>query len=73
VNSHDQWLHEQKVDLVDMELFAIAAVAHHHQVPWKSFKYITDDANENSGDDWQGKVNHGQELYLKMLAQILSS
>jgi adenosylhomocysteine nucleosidase len=56
-----------------MELFAIAAVAHHHQVPWQSFKYITDDANENSGDDWQGKVNHGQELYLKMLAQILSS
>jgi adenosylhomocysteine nucleosidase len=73
VNSHDQWLHEQKVDLVDMELFAIAAVAHHHQVPWQSFKYITDDANENSGDDWQGKVNHGQELYLEMLAQILSS
>jgi adenosylhomocysteine nucleosidase len=73
VNSHDQWLHEQKVDLVDMELFAIAAVAHHHQIPWQSFKYITDDANENSGDDWQGKVNHGQELYLEMLAKILSS
>lgn len=71
VNSHDQWLHEQKVDLVDMELFAIAAVAHHHQIPWQSFKYITDDANENSGDDWQDKVNHGQELYLAMMAKLL--
>ena len=71
VNSHDQWLHEQKVDLVDMELFAIAAVAHHHQIPWQSFKYITDDANENSGNDWHDKVNHGQELYLAMLAQLM--
>lgn len=71
VNSHDQWLYEQKVDLVDMELFAIAAVAHHHQIPWQSFKYITDDANENSGDDWQDKVNHGQELYLAMMAKLL--
>lgn len=71
VNSHDQWLHEQKVDLVDMELFAIAAVAHHHQIPWQSFKYITDDANENSGDDWRDQVNHGQALYLSKLAQIL--
>jgi adenosylhomocysteine nucleosidase len=71
VNSHDQWLHEQKVDLVDMELYAIAAVAHHHQIPWQSFKYITDDANEHSGDDWQSKVNHGQELYLSKLYQLL--
>jgi len=71
VNSHDQWLHEQKVDLVDMELYAIAAVAHHHQIPWHSFKYITDDANEHSGNDWQDKVNHGQELYLAKLEQLL--
>jgi adenosylhomocysteine nucleosidase len=72
VNSHDDWLHQQKVDLVDMELYAIAAVAHHHNIPWQSFKYITDDANEQSGDDWQGKVNHGQELYLAKLEELLS-
>ena len=71
VNSHDEWLHQQKVDLVDMELFAIAAVAHHHGIPWQSFKYITDDANENSGGDWQDKVNHGQELYLAKLHEVL--
>ena len=72
VNSHDQWLHEQKVDLVDMELFAIAAVAHHHNIPWQSFKYITDDANKYSGDDWQDKVNHGQELYISKLQKLLT-
>ncbi len=71
VNGYDQWLHEQKVDLVDMELYAIAAVAHHHQIPWQSFKYITDDANEDSGKDWQDKVNHGEALYLAKLEQLL--
>ncbi len=72
VTAHDPWLHHQGVDVVDMELFAIAAAAHHHQIPWQSFKYITDDANENSGDDWQEKVGHGQELFIDRLKQILS-
>lgn len=72
VNSHDQWLHEQKVDLVDMELYAIAAVAHHHQIPWRSFKYITDDANQDSATDWQDRVNHGQDLFLIQLNELLN-
>jgi len=71
VNSHDDWLHQEKVDLVDMELFAIAAVAHHHGIPWQSFKYITDDANERSGAEWQGKVNHGHDLYIDKLNEVL--
>jgi len=60
------------VDVVDMELFAIAAVAHERSIPWSSYKYITDDANENSGKDWHEKVNHGQELFLQELNQLLS-
>jgi adenosylhomocysteine nucleosidase len=35
-------------------------------------KYITDDANENSGADWQEKVSHGQELFIDRLKQLLS-
>lgn len=72
VTSHDPWLHSQGIDLVDMELFAIAAVAHDHQIPWHSFKYITDDANEHSGADWSEKVHHGQELFLEKLKQVLA-
>ena len=68
----DPWLAEQKVDVVDMELFAIATVAHQHGIPWQSFKYITDDANENSAKDWQAKVNHGQELFLQKLKDVLA-
>ena len=54
-----------------MELFAIAAIAHEHQVPWQSFKYITDEANEDSGNDWQSKVHHGQDLFLEKIRDIL--
>jgi len=55
-----------------MELFAIATVAHQHGIPWQSFKYITDDANEESAKDWQAKVNHGQELFLEKLKDVLA-
>jgi adenosylhomocysteine nucleosidase len=72
VTAHDSWLHSQGVDVVDMELFAIAAIAYEHHIPWQSFKYITDDANENSGEDWQAKVHHGQDLLLSKLREILS-
>ena len=71
VTAHDPWLHNLGVDVVDMELFAIAAVAHDHQIPWQSFKYITDDANETSGEDWQAKAHHGQDLFLERLIQII--
>jgi adenosylhomocysteine nucleosidase len=70
VISKDPWLHSQGVDVVDMELFAIAAIAHDHQIPWQSFKYITDDANENSGDEWQAKVHHGQDLFLERVRDL---
>ena len=72
VTSSDPWLLNQGVDVVDMELFAIAYVANHHQIPWHSYKYITDDANEASGNEWHEKVNHGQDLFVEQLKQILS-
>ena len=71
VTAHDPWLHSQDVDVVDMELFAIAAIAHDHQIPWQSFKYITDDANESSGNDWKEKVHHGQDLFLERIEELI--
>lgn len=71
VTAHDPWLHEQNVDVVDMELYAIAATAHNYQIPWQSFKYITDNANEDSGSDWSERVHYGQELFLEKLQQMI--
>lgn len=73
VTTHDPWLTEQGVDVVDMELFAIASIAHQFGIPWQSFKYVTDDANANSGSDWSNKVNHGQVLYLNKLRDLISA
>ena len=53
-----------------MELFAIATVAHEHGIPWMSFKYITDGANDDSGDDWHARVSHGEDLFLAKLQEL---
>jgi len=58
---------------VDMELFAIANIAYQFNIPWQSFKYVTDDANADSGHEWTHRVNHGQELYLEKLKELLSA
>ena len=50
-----------------MELFAIAAAAYRANVPWSAYKFISDDANDGAADDWQAKVNHGEDLFLAEL------
>ena len=70
VTSKDPWLEAQGIDVVDMELFAIAAVAHAHGLPWLAYKYVTDFTNDASGQDWQEKVNHGEVLFLEKLREL---
>jgi hypothetical protein len=61
------------IDVVDMELFAIANIAYQFNIPWQSFKFVTDDANTDSGNEWTHRVNHGQELYLDKLKDLMSA
>ena len=63
VTQTDPWLVESKIDLVDMELFAIAHVCARHQVPWRAFKFITDDANDFAAEHWTANVADGQTLF----------
>ena len=72
VTAHDPWLISQGIDVVDMELFAIANMAYQFNIPWQSFKYVTDDANADSGNEWVHRVNHGQELYLEKLKELIN-
>ncbi len=71
VTQHDPWLTEQGVDVVDMELFAIAAISFEHDVKWISYKYISDAANEDSAHEWSSKVHHGEDLFLEQLKHHL--
>jgi adenosylhomocysteine nucleosidase len=71
VMAKDPWFEANKVDVVDMELFAIAAIAYDHDIAWRSFKYVTDHTNEDSGLDWQKKVRHGEHLFIDLLKEVL--
>ena len=73
VTAHDPWLVSQGVGVGDMELFAIANMAYQFNIPWQSFKYVTDDANADSGNEWTHRVNHGQELYLEKLKELIGA
>jgi adenosylhomocysteine nucleosidase len=67
VTQEDQWLIESGIDVVDMELFAIASVAHEHHIDWISYKFISDDANESSGQEWSKQVHQGQKRFIEKL------
>ncbi|WP_424628326.1 5'-methylthioadenosine nucleosidase [Bradyrhizobium sp. SYSU BS000235] len=67
VTSVDPWLTENNIDIVDMELFAIAHVCQRHSVPWRAFKFITDDADDNAADHWTENIADGEELFWDIL------
>ena len=64
VTGPDPWFSAQGVDVVDMELFALAAVCQRSSVPWRALKFVSDDANTESGNDWAANVRVGQALFL---------
>ena len=54
-------------DIVDMEAYAIAKTCHKEGVKFRSWKYISDAADENSANDWEENVHKGNYLFQKML------
>jgi adenosylhomocysteine nucleosidase len=70
VTSLDPWLTANGIGVVDMELFAIAAVCARHRVPWRAFKFITDDANEFAADHWSENVSRGEHLFWAALERL---
>ena len=58
-------------DVFDMEAYALAKVCHHYKVPFISFKYITDNANETSPKDWEENLADGiVEFKDKILSEV---
>jgi adenosylhomocysteine nucleosidase len=66
VTSEDPWLTENGIDIVDMELFAIAHVCQRHSIPWRAFKYLTDDGIEH----WAADAAEGQNLFWDAMAKL---
>ena len=55
------------IDVFDMESYALAKVCSKFNVPFKCFKYITDNVNEKSSDDWKKNIANGILKFKKIL------
>ena len=59
------------VDVFDMEAYALAKVCNYYEVPFISFKYITDNANEHSLKDWKDNLADGIVEFKNRVLNIL--
>jgi adenosylhomocysteine nucleosidase len=46
-------------EVVDMEAYALAKICHLRSIPFISFKYITDGADEQAHEDWEANLADG--------------
>lgn len=54
-------------DIVDMEAYALAKVCNELGVPFKCFKYMSDEADENASRDWKEFTAEGEKIFLERL------
>jgi adenosylhomocysteine nucleosidase len=73
VTSVDPWLISNKVDVVDMELFAIAHVCRRFGVAWRAFKYVTDGADDLAPEQWTSNCSNGSELFWRRMNSIFKT
>ena len=53
-----------KCDLVDMELYALAKIAARAQIPLRSFKFISDAADDSASQDWKSSLPDAASAFL---------
>ena len=58
-------------EVVDMEAYALAKVCYLYDIPFISFKYITDGADEQAHEDWESNLADGIQVFEeKVLSEI---
>ena len=58
-------------EVVDMEAYALAKVCYNYGVPFISFKYITDGADEQAHEDWEANLADGIVEFKKKVLDLL--
>ena len=66
-NIEDEIVH---IDVFDMEAYALAKVCYKIGIDFVSFKYITDNVNEKSANDWKENYSKGITEFKKLLKQL---
>ena len=59
-------------DVVDMEAYAIAKVCFKYDIPFISFKFISDSADTDANIDWGKNINNGENLFKSMVLDPLA-
>jgi len=61
-----------KADVVDMEAYAIAKaiITADRDIKFHCYKYVSDNANESSSDDWRANVANGQPYYIEQYKRL---
>ena len=60
-----------ETDLVDMEAYAIAKICYVENVRFKCFKYISDNADGGSNEDWIDNVSLGKKLFVNQMRNLV--
>jgi adenosylhomocysteine nucleosidase len=71
VTETDSWLFENKVDLVDMELFAIAKIANHYGIEWRSIKFASDLADKDASEFWNESLKESNAKIGQMIEMAI--
>ena len=58
-------------EVVDMEAYALAKVCYLYDIPFISFKYITDGADEQAHEDWEANLADGIEVFKEKVLAFL--
>jgi len=61
---------DMKVDIVDMEAYAIAKICKLENIEFRCFKYISDNADENANIDWNENLASGVNAFSKIINDI---
>jgi len=59
------------IDVFDMEAYALAKVCNKTGIDFVSYKYITDNVNEKSANDWKENYSKGVTEFKKLLNELL--
>ncbi len=76
VGSGDSFVTNKKkyegIDVFDMEAFSLSKVCSKWNIPFKCYKYITDNADEKSPNDWEQNVSDGILKFKEILDKTIN-
>jgi adenosylhomocysteine nucleosidase len=63
----DDVLYGDRVNLVDMESYALAYVCQQFGVDFHCYKYVSDDADDTAPSEWIENVHGGEDQFIELL------